>query len=79
MFEARRDNFFFNIGLADQSFIKALSGCAFQTESTGSVTLRIQINQEYPFAFYRKTGRQIHGSGCFADSAFLVCDREQLH
>jgi hypothetical protein len=78
-FEPGWNDFLFDIRVTDQSLVDALSGGAFQTEATGSVPLRIKVNQKYPFPFRRKTGRQVHGSGCLADTAFLVCDCEQLH
>src|ERR1700722_5900323 len=78
-FESGGDNFLFDIRVADQSLIEAVSGCPFQTESTGGVSLRIKVNQEHPFPFCRKASREGHRGGCLADTAFLVCDCEQLH
>src|ERR1700730_2557969 len=77
--ESRRDNFLFDIRIPDQSLVEAPSSGAFKAKSAGGVSLGIKVNQKYPLTFRRETGRQIHRSGCLADTAFLVCDCEQLH
>jgi len=51
---------------------RAFAGTGIVTDPHGGVRLGIQIDQQDLAAFNRKGRSEIHGSGCFSTSAFLI-------
>src|SRR5256885_373234 len=61
----------------DQRVIEGSAGGIFgESDSCSRIGLGIAVNERSRLFSGSKTGGEIHSRGCFAHSAFLICDRD---
>ena len=77
--ESSRDYFLFDASLADEGFINATPACAFESQCTGCVSLRIKIDQEHALPYLGKSGGKVDRCRCLSYATFLIRDRQKLH
>src|SRR5215204_1517705 len=64
---------------AQKRAVKAIAFDLLQTEGTGGIPLRIEVDQEDAIAALGESTAEIHGRRRFANTAFLVRERNDLH
>ena len=77
--EPRRQNLVRDRDTGEQRFVDALAFHFLHPKRAGRVRLRIKIDQENAQFLFRQRDAEIHGGRCFANSAFLVRDRNNFH
>ena len=77
--QSRRQNFLGNGDTAEKRFIQTFAFEFLHAERAGGISLRIEIDEQHAHAFLREGESKVHGRRRFADTAFLVCDRDDFH
>jgi len=77
--ESSEDYFLFDAGLADEGFVNATPACAFESQCTRCVALRIKIDQEHALPYLGKAGGKVDRCRCLSYATFLIRDRQKLH
>jgi len=69
----------FGVPPADDHFVyRSRISSHLQAKAAGGVALGVHIHHQHPLALGSNAGAEVHGGGCFAHPALLVCDGNDL-
>src|SRR5689334_429310 len=76
--QSRRQNFLSDSSLSQQGFVESFAFEILHPERTGSVTLRIKIDEQNAFSLFCQRRTEVYCRRGFADTALLIRNRDDF-